>query len=494
MVFCKELKYIARRVQNASVHDAANTLINGITHDSRDVHKGELFVCLPGGSYDGHRFIPDAISRGASALVIQQDHVQFAPSSFPYILTPNCREALPEFSAAFYDDPSQKIKMLGVTGTNGKTTTAFMIHSILQSAGKTAGVIGTLGAYCGSEKLPSEHTTPEADQLQKLLYEMLQKGVQSVVMEVSSHAIAMKRTAACSFDGAVFTNLTQDHLDFHGDMESYFQTKLQLFTDYPSHSHKPFFASLNIDDPYGEKIAKSIHSPFITYAIHHSADIMASSIQVEPAKTSFHVQTPVGSADIRLNLGGSFQVSNALAAIGAGLGLGLDIETISRGLSDLKAVPGRFESIETSRDFSVIVDYAHTPDGLKNLLLSARNLNPARILLVFGCGGNRDRAKRPIMGKIGAEMADRVILTSDNPRHENPTDILLEIQQGLSPDASHVHVEKDRRTAIEMAIRQAKTGDLVILAGKGHEDYQILGDDVIPFDDREVARQILGEL
>jgi UDP-N-acetylmuramoyl-L-alanyl-D-glutamate--2,6-diaminopimelate ligase len=489
-----QLSDLARSTPGAETARPSDGIIDvrGISHDSREVKPGDLFVCLVGEKSDGHRFAADAVARGAAALAIQADHADEISRNVPRITVPDTRRALPALSAALFGHPSRAMKVVGITGTNGKTTTTFLTAAILQRAGLKTGTIGTLGAYLGDEKLPSEHTTPEADQLQALLAEMRSRGAEAVVMEASSHALAQYRTDSIDFDAAAFTNLTQDHLDYHGDMESYYRSKLRLFTDYPAESGKLFAASINVDDSYGRRLATESKGRVLTYAIDGPADIRAESVETGPGSVSFRAATPSGGFDVRLNIGGAFQAYNALAAIGVAVGLGMTPDVIAAGLASLTAVPGRFESVPTGRGFHVIVDYAHTPDGLENLVASARRLKPARILLVFGCGGNRDRTKRPIMGRTAATKAEVAIVTSDNPRNEDPNLIIEEVLAGMKDATADVIVEPDSRAAIATAIAQARDGDIILIAGKGHEDYQLVGDNVLSFDDRLVAREILG--
>jgi len=484
------LQDIVRNLPEVRSTSGESVSVSGVAHDSREVREGDIFVCLVGSSFDGHRFVTEAIRKGAAALVVQSDRLESISPDIPHIAVDDTRSALPLVASCVYGRPSGKLKLFGVTGTNGKTTTTLLLERILRQQGWKTGVIGTLGSSFMGDPIPSEHTTPEADQLQFLLREMLLRGGDAVVMEVSSHAIAMKRTLACEFDGAAFTNLTQDHLDFHSTMEEYFQTKLRLFAEYPMASAKTFRASINMDDPYGRRILTETKGEVVTYAVRHDAILTVRDIHYAPNQTRFILRSPAGDCEVTLQIGGAFQVSNALAAAGVAWGIGMDLKAIAKGLGELPAAPGRFESVQTGRDFHLIVDYAHTPDGLRNLLTSARELSPKRILLVFGCGGDRDRIKRPIMARIASEYADRIFITSDNPRHEDPMAIIEEMCVGIV-DKRSCAVIPDRREAIKTAIHEAKEGDLVILAGKGHEDYQIIGDKKIHFDDREVARELL---
>lgn len=488
------LNELCRRLDRARISSGAETEALGITHDSRAVKPGDLFVCLVGRQHDGHRFAADAVARGAVAVVAQEDHADQMTTRAATVFVEDTRRALPVLAAAFYRNPSHSLSLIGVTGTNGKTTTTLLIASILRAAGLRTGTIGTLGAELMGEPLDSEHTTPEADQLQALLARMRDRGAQAVAMEVSSHALAQYRADSCDFTGAAFTNLTQDHLDFHGSMEAYFEAKKRLFTELPASSPKPFFASINLDDPHGETLVQATHGRVITYAVRREdADIRASRIQLTPDRLTFLASTRQEAAEIRLSIGGAFQVYNALAATGVGIGMGLSLETIAKGLSSLLAVPGRFEAVPTGDlGFHVIVDYAHTPDGLENLLTAARRLNPSRLIVVFGCGGNRDRTKRPIMGRLAATMAEVAVVTSDNPRKEDPLIIIEEIQTGMGEAVAKVLVEPDRKRAIALALDEARAGDIVLIAGKGHEDYQIIGETKYPFDDRKIVRELLG--
>ncbi len=466
--------------------------ISGIAHDSRDVTPGCLFVCLVGSKHDGHDYVHEAIQRGAHAVCVQADRADALHNLAPLLAVPDTRKALPHLAAAVHGHPSRELRLVGVTGTNGKTTTTQLIAAILQAGGLTSGVIGTLGARIGERELPSAHTTPEADHLQALLREMRAGGAQAVAMEVSSHALAQHRTDACAFDCAVFTNLTQDHLDFHKDMEDYYAAKRRLFTDYAEWSPEGFVSVINVDDQWGRRLSGEASGRLLTYGVLNDADVSAKAIDARADSIRFRAKCPGGDFEARLPFGGQFQVYNALAAICAAVGMGVEAECIAAGLAAARPVPGRFEPVSNDRGFSVIVDYAHTPDGLANLLRAARSLKPRRILLVFGCGGDRDRGKRPQMGRLAAECADVAIVTSDNPRTEDPRAIIQDILAGMSGGAANLIVESDRREAIRRAIELAQEGDIVLIAGKGHETYQIVGSERLPFDDRQVAREVLG--
>ena len=481
--------------------------ITGLAYDSRQVTPGALFVALRGAASDGHDFIAEAMNKGAAALLMHSDRAGwYGPLTLPTVIVPETRAILPSLSAVFYGDPSRSLDLIGVTGTNGKTTTAYMIESIFRTLGERAGLIGTIGALIDGKAVPLERTTPEAPDLQKLFAEMLTAGVKRCVMEVSSQGIAMNRTAECAFDTGVFTNLTQDHLDTHGTMEKYGAEKMRLFTEYPAACpSKPFNAVVNSDDPFGRRIAETLEEagrPVLRYGLHSSEAVLTAVIEeARPDGTRFAVQyqPPQGSVvtfTVNLRLGGLFQVSNALAAVGVALLRRVPPMAIKNGLESLAGVPGRFELVPTGeRGFTVVVDYAHSPDGLENVLRSARALSPTRLICVFGCGGDRDAKKRPLMGRLSAELADLSILTSDNPRSEIPMAILAGIVAGIAGGAQNpsVRIEADRRRAIEIALCElAKPGDLIVIAGKGHETGQTALGITVPFDDRTVAREVLA--
>jgi len=416
------------------------------------------------------------------------------PPSIPVVCVDDSRRALGVLAGRFYGDPSSRLCMVGVTGTNGKTTVTYLCKAVLEAAGRRVGLIGTVSYQIGAECLPASHTTPGAVELQALLARMVSAGMEAVVMEVSSHALAQDRTAGCEFDVAIFTNLTQDHLDFHHDMDSYFQAKLRLFADLNPAGRKsrPKRAVVNVDDARGGRVCGASRVPVWTYAIRQPADIRAEDVQLALSGIRFTAVTPCGRFPIESRLVGEHNVYNILAAIGAGLHEGVPPEVVQRGIASVANVPGRFERVEAGQDFTVVVDYAHTDDALLRLLTAARALKAGRIITVFGCGGDRDRGKRPQMGRVAARLSDVVFLTSDNPRSEDPAAILREIELGvrdvLAEKPVRYEVIADRRAAIEAAVREAKAGDMVLIAGKGHEDYQIVGSTRLHFDDREVAR------
>lgn len=484
------LKIVADLLGVQSSAAWAGFQIQKVEFDSRLVSPGDLFVCVPGFKVDGHSFAEQVVARGAQALVVER-RIE-AVSSVPQLVVPKARRALAQISALVHNYPCQDLRLVGITGTNGKTSAAHFCEAVLAASGSVPGVLGTIHTKIAGRPLPTTHTTPESLVLQRLFAEMRGSGCDSVVMEVSSHALELDRVYGVPFDVAVFTNLSHDHLDFHGDMETYFSAKKRLFDGlrYLKGRRAPY-AVINGDDPYGKRILQSLRVPFITYGLEEGSHIRALDLQLAADGVSFSLDTPIGGRRVDLAVSGLFTVYNALAAVGVGLALKVDLEEILLAIESVGCVPGRFESIREGQDFQVLVDYAHTPDGLEKLLHSARQITPGRLQVVFGCGGDRDPAKRPVMGEIAGRLADRVVLTSDNPRSESPQKILEQILAGMSQARSEVEVEVDRAQAIFHCIACAEPGDTVVIAGKGHESYQILGDRTFEFDDREVARQAL---
>ena len=463
--------------------------IRGLAYDSRRTRPGDLFLCVRGFREDGLRYLPQARAAGAVDAVIEAGTTGV---DLPALAVPSVRAAMPALAGAFYRRPSRELQLVGVTGTNGKTTIAWLVHALCARAGWRAGLLGTLGARIGDETLEGERTTPEAPDLQRLLRRMVDAGCRVAAMEVSSHALALDRPRGCEFDVAVLSNVTQDHLDFHGDMDAYAAAKSALFEQYPRESAKSFTAVLNGDDAVGRRLAGAARGAVVTYGIEQHADWQASDVEATLAGLEFTLRHPEGEDRLRLRLGGRFNVYNALAAAATAVALGLPWADVRAGLEAATGVPGRFEIIDAGQDFTVIVDYEHTPDGLENVLRAARALQPSALTVVFGCGGDRDRGKRPQMGRLAAELADRVLVTSDNPRSEDPEAIIGEILAGIPAGwRDRVRTVPDRRQAIETAIAEAESAALVLIAGKGHEDYQLLGERTIHFDDREVAREAL---
>lgn len=468
--------------------------LSGVTFDSRQVQPGFLFVCIRGFQVDGHDYAASAVAKGAVALMVERP-LEGVPLDIVQIVVEDCRKFLGPAAAVFYGKPSDKLAMVGITGTNGKTSTAFLCQSVLDKAGQAPGLIGTICARVGTVDRKVKNTTPEASDLQELLKDMVDAGNRSVVMEVSSHALALHRVAGITYDVAVFTNLSQDHLDFHKDMEDYFQAKLKLFTSLGkdwSRSSPPY-AILNLDDPRTPQILENLKVPYITYGFHEQAHVRATDLKHSPDGSKFTVKTPIGDAEVQLRLAGAFNVSNALAAIGVGLARRVDLDLAVEALTELEGVPGRFELVREGQDFTVLVDYAHTPDGLENVLAAAREVTAGRLICVFGCGGDRDKTKRPLMGQIAARYADQLVVTSDNPRSEDPMAIIDAIEAGILSVEEEVDYikEVDRRAAIGDAIRLARAGDTVVIAGKGHERIQIFKDHQVDFDDREEAKRLI---
>lgn len=467
-----------------------------ITDDSRVVRAGSVFVAVKGEHVDGHRYIPQALAGGAAGVVMQES---IAGIDRPVVRVADSRKALGLLGSRFYGDPSLRLRMIGVTGTNGKTTTTYVCKALLEALGKRVGLIGTVAYQIGNEVIPASHTTPGALELQQLLKRMVDGGCTASVMEVSSHALAQDRTSGCEYDVAVFSNLTQDHLDFHKTMEEYFQAKLRLFTGLTGTAKPHKRAIVNSDDASGVRIASLCPAPVWTYGIASRADIRAEQVRLSLNGTSFTAATPAGTFAVDSHLVGEHNVYNLLAAIGVALHEGATTDQVREAVTRVTNVPGRFERVQAGQPFTVVVDYAHTEDALVRLLSAAQALKAGRIITVFGCGGDRDRGKRPKMGRAAVEYSDVVVLTSDNPRTENPQSILDEVEVGVKAALKarpHVQYRKveDRREAIGVAVREARPGDMVLIAGKGHEDYQILGTQKVHFDDREVARDAIRQL
>lgn len=469
--------------------------ITGVAYDSRQVQAGNIFVCIQGYRYDGHAFAEQAVTAGAVAVVGERELLHLP---VPQILVSDSRAALGLLAAAFWGYPSRSLRVIGVTGTNGKTTTTYLVKAVLEQAGFKVGLIGTIKNLIGSQEIAAGHTTPEAADLQALFAQMREAGVSHVVMEVSSHAIALERIIGTEFDLGVFTNLTQDHLDFHQNFENYVATKVQFFAGVGSNAVKsgPKALIINNDDSVSQRIREVAAVPVYTYGFRNQPDIRAQEVELTQKGIHYSALTPSGEVDLNLRLLGQFNVYNSLAAVGVGLAEGIDLSLIKQALQKASGVKGRAELVDVGQDFAVVIDYAHTPDGLANILRTARDFTTGKLIVVFGCGGDRDRTKRPLMGKIAGEYADYTVVTSDNPRSEEPAQICGDILPGLAETASpgSYRVVVERREAIRYALQLAGAGDVVVIAGKGHEDYQIFKDTVIHFDDQEEAAQILRSL
>jgi len=463
--------------------------ISAIAYDSREVKPGTLFVAIRGEKTDGNKFVTDAVARGAVAVMSEQASPGALPAEFPWIQVADARKALAISAANYYVRPAEVLKLIGVTGTNGKTTTSYLVDSILRAAGCEVGLLGTIGYRLVRDSRPAPNTTPESLDLQKYLAEIVRAGGTHAVLEASSHALAMDRLWGCPFAVAIFTNLTRDHLDYHKTFEDYFAAKRRLFEG--TGAAAPVAGVTNRDDEYGQRLA-GLASRTLTYGLEPGADVTTRKPALSLSGIEFTAETPSGKIEIRSQLVGRPNVYNLLAAISAGVALDLSKEVIAAGIAQLSAVPGRFERIEAGQPFLVVVDYAHTDDALRNLLVTARELNPeGRILTLFGCGGDRDRTKRPLMGEAAGNASDIVVLTSDNPRSEDPLLIINDVIVGVQRTKAKLFVEPDRQKAIEVALDEARSGDIVLLAGKGHEASQVLRDRTIEFDDREVARAVL---
>lgn len=494
------LAELVKAIEAKKVIGPVDISVGKICYDSREVEPGSLFVAIPGFAQDGHSFIAEAAEKGASALVLKEgSEEKFLPLGRTLISVADARRSLALLACRFYGYPSEKVGLVGITGTNGKTTVAYLMESVLEAGGTSVGVLSTIDYRFGGRSFTPSCTTPESADLQRYLEKMRMAGVSWAVMEVSSHALELERVHGCHFDGAIFTNLTQDHLDFHRTMEKYFQAKLRLFTELLAKSQKrKKFAIINLDDAKGQEIVKQCATRILTYGMMTEADVTVGPVEEGDEGMKGELNTPAGPLAFETELCGHFNLYNIMAAAAAALALEVPLKVISQGIGALKRVPGRFERVEAGQDFTVLVDYAHTDDALKRALKAARKTCPGKLTVVFGCGGNRDRAKRPLMGRAAARLADITVVTSDNPRFEEPEAIIAGILPGLkgvprlSENLSHEAargylVIPDRREAIRMAIALGGKGDTVLIAGKGHEDYQIIGDQRVHFDDREEA-------
>lgn len=480
-----KLSNILRGIQYEVICGDSEVEVNEIQYDSRKLKENDLFVCIEGYNTDGHKYISNACKSKVSAIICTK-----VPESLPectLIKVSESRKVLALISANYYGHPEKKLKLIGITGTNGKTTSTYMMKKILESTGEKVGLIGTIANYIGNEKIDSSRTTPESLELFQLFNKMLEKGVKYCVMEVSSHSLYLNRVYGIEFNEGVFTNLTQDHLDFHKTFENYYNAKLILFKNSKT-------SVINMDDKYGKKVYSDLENNKITYGINENVDLKAENIKLHSRGIEFDMKYLEKSVHINLNIPGRYNIYNALGSAAACMLEGLTMEQIKIGIEALKAVPGRCEAFEADRklDFDIIIDYAHTPDSLMNILKTTREFTKNKLIVVFGCGGDRDSLKRPIMGDIGTSMSDIAIITSDNPRSEEPMKIIEDIINGVKKD-NYIKIE-DRKEAIKKAITIAEKGDVIVIAGKGHEDYQVLKEGKIHFDEREVVAEILKEL
>jgi UDP-N-acetylmuramoyl-L-alanyl-D-glutamate--2,6-diaminopimelate ligase len=485
-----QLADLIRRLRAITIDGPLNREIGGISYDSRRAGPGHLFVAIRGERFDGHSFVEEAVKNGVVAVVAERACLSRRATM---IVVPDSREALAQLASAFYGEPARKLMMIGVTGTNGKTTTAFLVKHLLERANRSTGLIGTVQYEIGRRVLPAHRTTPESLDLQELLSRCVEAGCRNVVMEVSSHALSQNRANEISFDVGVFTNLTRDHLDFHGGMKDYFEAKARLFENLRLTEKKPRTAVINVDDPYGQQLVARFGKDLsiITYGMGARADFRASNFKVELSGTSYQLDAREKSYLVRFPLIGRFNIYNSLAALACACAAGVDLRFCVSAIAKAPQIPGRLEAVSARRQFHVFVDYAHTDDALINVLKTCRDLNPNRLIVVFGCGGNRDRSKRPLMGSAADQLADITILTSDNPRKEDPQAIIRDIESGFKRHSYEKIV--DRKKAIERAIAIAQPRDIVLVAGKGHEKIQEFSDLTVPFDDIEVATRALEE-
>lgn len=485
-----KLSEMTSQLRQARVEGSVDREVTGLSFDSRRVMPGHVFVALSGQKTDGNRFVEQAWEKGAVAVVVEKAPVP--PVRSTVVIVPDAREALALMSALYFGRPADRLKVFGVTGTNGKTTVTFLVKSLMEVMGMMCGLIGTVRYEVGDRVIPASRTTPESHELQELLARMVTAGCQGVAMEVSSHALCQHRVDEVDFHVAAFTNLTQDHLDYHGTMEKYFEAKCRLF-DMMADQEKPGVAVINTDDAYGRLLTERMKGKVrtLSFGIESKADYCAEKIKLSGVGTEFELFSPAGHMPVSIPLIGRHNVLNVLAAVASAEALGLSWDKVLASLGRLPGVPGRLERVSNKLPFHVFVDYAHTDDALANVLRTVRELTSARVIVVFGCGGNRDAAKRPMMGRVAVELADLVVVTSDNPRKESPAAIMAQIMGGIGGKKNVESIE-DRKEAIFKALQLARKDDVVVIAGKGHENYQEFADVIAPFDDREVAMEALG--
>jgi len=477
-----ELEALIRALSPSEVTGARGVAIGDLAYDTRNVSHGALFFCVPGERVDGHDLAWEAIERGAVALVVERP----LDVDVPQLVVESVRDAMGIAADAFFGEPTKELEIAGVTGTNGKTTTTFLLHSMLDAAGRKPGLVGTVRWVVGGEERRAPFTTPEAIELQRLFRQMVDAGDESAAVEASSHGAAFGRLGRVRFDALVFTNLTQDHLDLHGTLEEYFRAKRRLFV-----GPQPPPAAVNVGDEWGRRLAAELaethRAPLVTFGLAEEAEVRPERLELGASGSRFRA----GGIEIETPLRGIFNVENALGAVAAGVLLDLDEQSIRDGIARVAEIPGRFEAIDAGQPFAIVVDYAHTPDSLETVLRAARGLGAGRVIVVFGAGGDRDRGKRPLMGKVAAQHADLAIVTSDNPRSEDPLAIIRDVLQGTGVD---IEIDPDRRSAIRRAVGIAEAGDVVVIAGKGHEQGQEISGSVHPFDDRAVVREALAAL
>lgn len=486
----KLLEEIVAVLPEVQVVGDCDKIIKDITADSREVREGSLFICLKGAHVDGHKYLEQAAASGAGAALVE-DVPEVCPDGLTLLKVDDTRLGMEVIAPFFYDYPGKTMRMIGVTGTNGKTTTTNIVRAILRKAGFKVGLIGTINIMIEDEAIVAHNTTPDVVDLQRALYRMKEAGCEYVVMEVSSHALALNRVAGCEYDTAALTNITQDHLDFHKTLENYRDAKGLLFEHLHEGKKENKTAVFNMDDASSPILCDRTKTRILTYGEGRNNDIYPLFFKVEAKQMRLQLHTPVGEMDLLLKITGEFNVYNVMAAVAIALAEQIDKKTIVDVLNGFDGVPGRFQLVEAGQPYTVIVDYAHTPDGLENVLKTARSITEGKLWVVFGCGGDRDNKKRPIMGRIALELADRVVVTSDNPRTEDPAVIIDEIAEALKdvPEGKSVELIAERRDAIYHALSEAAANDVIMIAGKGHENYQILADKTIHFDDREVVQE-----
>ncbi|WP_445488418.1 UDP-N-acetylmuramoyl-L-alanyl-D-glutamate--2,6-diaminopimelate ligase [Niallia sp. 03133] len=484
-----QLKQLLKSLQPYTPYIGEDVDILSIENDNRKVKQGSLFICIKGFTVDGHNFAQNAYEAGAVAVIAEKS----LNLPIPVIVVKDTKKASSILADAFYSHPTQKLQLIGITGTNGKTTTSHLVEAILKEAKQKTGIIGTMYTKINDEIQETKNTTPEPVALQKIFHQMIESGVETAVMEVSSHALVEGRVFGCDYDVAVFTNLSQDHLDYHGTMEDYKRAKGLLFTRLGNtfSAEKPKYAILNNDDTCSKEYSEQTTALVLTYGIDNDADVSAENISITASGTSFLLHTPIGDYPVCIKMVGKFSVYNALASIATGIVCGIPIELIITAIEKVEGVSGRFETVDAGQDFSVIVDYSHTPDSLENALKTVKQFAEENIYVVVGCGGDRDKTKRPLMAKIACENATHAIFTSDNPRSEDPIQILNDMEAGVIGES--YKVIEDRKKAIFYAVNKAKAKDVLLIAGKGHETYQQIGADVFDFDDRLIAKEAIEE-
>ena len=484
-----KLKDILKDSEFEMLKGSLDIEISGIEQDSRKIKDGNIFIAIEGFTVDGHNYIEEAIANGANCIIVEKN-ANIRNKDITILKVVDSELAMARYSSIFYGKPSNKLDLIGITGTNGKTSITYLLKAIFDSAGEKTGIIGTMGTVVDEKQLENINTTPDSLTIQKYLKSMVDADTKYCAMEVSSHALDLKRVEYMDFQIGVFTNLTEDHLDYHKTMEKYFKSKLNLFNKTKKYN------IINIDDSYGRRILEEVNNPtsFITYGIDKEADIYATDILYNNKGVSFVLNTPQGSIPVNLNLLGKFSVYNALAASACGIAYGLSLSHIKNGLESVEGIKGRFEMVPIDKDFTVIIDFAHTPDGLEKVLSTIDQFAEGRKIVLFGAGGNRDKSKRPIMGETVAKYADLSIITSDNPRYEDPDGIIQDIVVGVKKLGGNYITITDRRKAIEYALENARPKDIILLAGKGHETYTIIKDKVFPFDEKEIVLDILKHM